>query len=247
MYLANYALPRMGEVTRCGILKKYEEIPFTSQLGTVMIERIVDFLFLLLILTSVIMIEFDVLASTLKHNENGIESNNFTFLISPWFISLAVILFLLLILSWLLRNRLRQTRLVQKFRSYLVKFTKGLKSVFHLRNPLLFTILTISIYGCYYLQTWFVMIAFAPTALLSPIVALVVLAFGTVGMVLPVQGGIGTFHALAVYALMLYGVSENDGTILALALHGSTAVFLIFIGAAALAILPIVNNKKIIF
>jgi len=47
MYLANYALPRLGEVTRCGILKRYEGVPFTSQLGTVLVERIVDVLFLL--------------------------------------------------------------------------------------------------------------------------------------------------------------------------------------------------------
>lgn len=246
MYLANFALPRMGEVTRCGILKKYEGVPFTSLLGTVIIERIVDFMFLLLMLISVIMIEWDVLASTLKHDGNGFESKNSPFLGSPWFLGLAVFLFLVSILGMILRKRLMQSGLVQKCRFYLVKFTEGLKSVLHLRNPYLFVLLTIGIYGCYYLLTWFVMISFAPTAQLSPIVALVVLSFGSVGMVLPVQGGIGTFHALVVYALMLYGISENDRTLIALVLHGSTTVFLIFIGAIALVLLPVVNREKTI-
>ena len=244
MYLANYALPRMGEVTRCGILKKYEGIPFTSQLGTVIIERIVDFLFLLLLLISVVIIEWDILAPTLIHTENCVESKNFLSLGNYYMVGIAVALLTLSVLGLFFRNQLMRTKLSDKFRSYLIKFSEGLKSVLHLQNPWLFVLLTICIYGCYYLLTLTVMLAFPPTAKLSPIVALVVVVFGSVGMVLPVQGGIGTFHALAAYALVLYGITQNDSILLALVLHGATALFMIFIGTLALIILPILNRKK---
>jgi uncharacterized membrane protein YbhN (UPF0104 family) len=233
----------LGEVTRCGILKKYDGVPFTSQLGTVFIERVVDFLFLLLILLTVLLVDWNVLASYFNPAENG-EPGKYAFLSSGLFWGLmiaAVVAFLLMILF---RKKLLRTRLAQKILGYGQKFLHGLKSVIRLKNPFLFVVLTFGIYGCYFLMTWFVMIGFAPTHSLSPMAGLAVLALGSVGMVMPVQGGIGTYHGFVTYTLTLYGIAESDALVLALVLHGSTTVFLILIGAAALALLPVLNRKK---
>ncbi len=243
MYLANYALPRLGEVTRCGVLKKYEGIPFTSQLGTVLMERIVDVIALLVMLAAVLLVDWNTLTSFGKLGQVGSESNGYSFLSSTWFFLLVGLLIALIVVAWLTRRSWSQTRPVLKIRSFLGKFLEGLKSVLRLKSPWLFILLTIGIYGSYYLMTWFVMLGFGPTQGLSPFIALAVLAFGSVGMALPVQGGLGTYHAFVVATLLLYGIAESDGMLLALVLHGSTTIFVIFIGILALVFLPLVNRQ----
>lgn len=244
MYLANFAAPRMGEVTRCGILTRYEKIPFTSQLGTVVIERVVDVVILLLIIMSVLLFDWNVLTDYLSDEMSVEGSGKNSFLTSWWFLSVVAIFVLLGILAVIFRKSLLKTKAARKIVSYIEKFIEGLKSILHLRKPGIFILLTIGIYACYFMMTWFVMIAFTPTTHLSPFVALAVLAMGSVGMVLPVQGGVGTYHAFVGATLTLYGISEYNSTLLAFVLHGSTSVFLIFIGAIALIFLPIVNPSR---
>ncbi|MFA5816775.1 MAG: lysylphosphatidylglycerol synthase transmembrane domain-containing protein [Bacteroidales bacterium] len=243
MYLANYAFPRLGEVTRCGILKRYEGVPFTSQLGTVLVERIVDVLFLLIMLACILVLNWDIL-STLISPEKGISGTKISFLQSPLFLVFIGLMILTTLILFVFRKRLMNLPFTVKLLSYAGKFTDGLKSVFRLRQPIGFVMLTAVIYGCYYLGTLFVFKAFAPTASLSPMVALSVLALGSIGMVLPVPGGIGTFHYFAFNTVILYGVSIPDGQLVTLVLHGSTTMFVIIIGAIALGILPIVNKRR---
>jgi hypothetical protein len=147
----------------------------------------------------------------------------------------------MIILFW---KRLKDKKLVKKAIELIKKFIDGIRSLFRLKNPLMFIVLTLGIYTCYYLMTWFVMLAFVPTSSLSPMVALAVLAMGSVGMVLPVQGGIGTYHFFAVETLVLFGTGRPDAQLLVFVLYGSTTFFIILVGAVALALLPWVNRKS---
>jgi hypothetical protein len=243
MYLANAAFPRLGEVTRCGILKKYNGVPFTSQLGTVLVERIVDLIFLIVLLTGVLVFNWDEL-STLIRPEKGISGTRLSFIQSPWFIGLVGIMIIIAVLIYSFRKQLMKFPLAIKLHSYAAKFGDGLKSVLRLKQPYVFVMLTVAIYACYYLSTLFVYKAFIPTASLSPMVALAVLATGSLGMVLPSPAGIGTFDVFAINTVILYGVTLADGQLVTLVLHGSTTLFIIIVGAIALGILPIVNKKK---
>jgi glycosyltransferase 2 family protein len=242
MYLANSAVPRMGEVTRCGILKRYEGVPFTSQIGTVLIERIVDVMFLLVILSVVLLFNWDVL-STLINLDQGAVSSKDSFLQSPLFLVAGGLMILVIALIIFFRRRLVSLPITKKILSYAGKFAEGLKSVFRLRQPIRFVLLTAAIYGCYYLSTFFVFKAFAPTASLSPMVALAVLAFGSIGMIFPIPNGFGPFDWFALNTLLFFGISTPDGQLVTLVLHGSTTLFVIVCGAIALGILPIVNKK----
>jgi uncharacterized protein (TIRG00374 family) len=242
MYLANLAVTRMGEVTRCGIVKKYEGVPFTSQLGTVLSERMVDVIFLLLMLVSVMAIDWNVLSSFL-HPADPAAGSKLAFIHSTWFLLLCLAAVISLVLLWVLRNRILKLKMAQRFLTYIHKFVDGIKSVFRLRRPFLFILLTVAIYGSYYLSTLFVFKAFAPTAGLSPFVTLVVLAMGSLGMVMPVPGGIGPFDYFAIQSLLLFNISVSDSQLVTLVLHGSTTLFIIVVGAIALALLPLVNRK----
>ncbi len=243
MYLANSAITRMGEVTRCGILKKYDGVPFTSQLGTVLIERIVDMIFLLILLFIVLVLNWSVL-STFVNPDPAMVTNKFGFLSSTLFLTLTGLLLLVAAGAIIFRKTLLELAIVKKILSYGEKFVVGLKSVFRLKQPLFFIVLTAAVYGCYYLSTFFVFKAFGPTSALSPMVAFAVLALASLGMVLPIPNGIGPFDWIALNTLILYGVNKADGQLVTLVLHGSTTLFIIVSGALALGILPIVNKKN---
>ena len=243
MYLANLAVPRMGEVTRCGIVKKYDGVPFTSQLGTVLVERVVDVIFLLFMLLSVLVLDWDVVSSFLQR-AGATGSDKLGFLRSGLFLAIVAGLLVIAAVGFLMRKRIMKHRIAQKLMGYFEKFTDGLKSVFKLRRPFRFVLLTIAVYGCYYLSTLFVLKAFGPTASLSPVVALAVLALGSVGMVLPSPGGIGTFDYFAIQTLMLYAVSVPDSQLVTLVMHGSTTLFIILVGAVALTLLPVFNRRS---
>jgi len=243
MYLANYALPRMGEVTRCGILKKYEKVPFTNQLGTVVAERTVDFLFLLLLLVVVAMIEWSKFlgfASEQTLDQNSWMVKIFTSGLIWVALGLGVTV---LILFFVFRKQLLKNPFVSKMAGFANKFVDGLRSVLKLKNPWLFLVYTFAIYALYFGMTYSVMLAFGPTKDLGVMAGLAVLTLGSVGMVVPVQGGIGSYHFFSIETLLLYGVMREDATILAFVLHGSMSLFLIVIGVFALALLPWVNRS----
>ncbi|MFO7617219.1 MAG: lysylphosphatidylglycerol synthase transmembrane domain-containing protein [Bacteroidales bacterium] len=242
MYLANYALPRLGEVSRCGILKKYERIPFSSLLGTVVVERVADVLFLSFLMIGVLAADWNMLAGFFYPERAGFERKELDI---PGFAIIALLAglaFLAVLLIWLNRNKLKEMPLFSKIWGFGAKFVDGLRSVMRLKKPWLFILLTTGIYGCYFLMTWFIVMAFEPTAGLSPMVSLAVLVMGSVGMVLPVQGGIGTYHFFALETLVMYGVSRPDGQLLTFVLYGATTLFVVVIGVIALGLLPIVNK-----
>ncbi len=243
MYLANYALPRMGEVTRCGILKKYDRIPFTNQLGTVVAERAVDFIMLLILLLIVAAIEwgrFIGFAQSQSLDESSFMVRLFTSG-AIWYFLLAGLLALAVII--LFRNRLLQIGLLKKMADLGAKFMTGLKSVMKLKNPGLFIFYTLAIYFLYFGMTYSVMLGFEPTRDLGLLAGLALVTLGSVGMVVPVQGGIGSYHFFSIETLLLYGVLRDDAVLLALVLHGSMSLFLIFIGVVALLLLPWLNRR----
>jgi len=242
MYLANYALPRLGEVSRCGILNKYERIPFSSLLGTVVVERVADVLFLSLVMMGVLVADWNMLAGFFRPELSGFERKQLDIPGLALIAILAGLVLVVILLLWLNRKKLMELPLFKKIWGFGAKFVEGLRSVMQLKKPWLFILLTIGIYGCYFLMTWFIVMAFEPTSGLSPMVSLAVLVMGSVGMVLPVQGGIGTYHFFALETLVMYGVSRPDGQLLTFVLYGATTLFVVVIGVIALGLLPIVNR-----
>lgn len=244
MYLANFALPRLGEVTRCGVLKRYEKVPFTPQLGTVVAERAVDFIVLVVLVVWVFIAEWTRISGFMMSQQLDQESfviKVFTSGLIFWIIGGGLLVVLLIVLF---RKPLSKLNIAKKLVDLFKQFVTGLKSVLKVRSPLLFILLTILIYASYFGMTFVVFVGFEPTSSLGWLPALTVLTLGSVGMVLPVQGGIGTYHFFAVETLLLYGVLRDDGQLFALVLHGSMSLFLILIGAIALILLPILNRNR---
>src|SRR5258705_7869298 len=110
-YFANLAFPRLGEVTRCGALSKAESIPFNVLLGTVIVERVVDVVSLLICLVLACILEFKRLGNFLLENIVDPIVKKFNQLIkSPFLIiTLIVLMVIIIFIIRYLKNKKKQS------------------------------------------------------------------------------------------------------------------------------------------
>lgn len=246
-YFANFIVPRMGEVTRCGTLYRLEKVPVNLSFGTVVAERIFDVLILLVLIGVNFLLEFDRLSTFFMEffqSKLGGGGGGGGFL---WvFLGFAVVAIPLAIYA--IRNKTLQAKLMQNaFFSKIVEFGKGmlegLLSIRKLRSPGLFIISTVSIWVLYYLVSYVLFFCIPETSTLGPLAGLTLLVVGAIGMAAPTQGGIGAYHLLVGNVMILYGLSQNDGLTLATFIHGTQMLFMLAIGALAFLFVLFKNGK----
>jgi len=235
-YLVNLAVPRLGEVSRCLALKKSDNIPVTSSLGTVVSERVLDVLSLLIITGLTMAIEFEKL--------NEFFSSFFTEKLSSPYLNFRNFLLLgtgfaiiVLLLWYLLRSRLRRSTWWYKMRSLGYQTWLGFISITRLENPWAFWLSTLAIWILYYFMSYVVFFAMGPTTHLGWRAGLALLVMGGLAMSAPVQGGIGAFHLLVAGLLIYYEVSREDGLSFAFLLHSSQIVMILLTGLISSVVL----------
>lgn len=243
-YFANLALPRMGEFTRCGVLSKYEKMSFSKLLGTVVLERVIDLLIFLLLLLFVLTTQMNIVIEFLENNPEIMQALHTVF--GRWVV-LPIIIGLVLVI-YACRNLIRSIPFYKKIKNIFVGIGEGFKSITSLKRKWEFIFHTFLIWFLYYLMGYVVFFAFDFTSGLSPIIGLTVFAMSTIGMVLPVQGGIGTWHFMVIACLLIYlpNVENIDSLARAYAFlaHGSMNLMLIFTGVCSLIALPLLNRKN---
>lgn len=237
-YFANNLVPRLGEVTRCGILKKNDKVSMTSAFGSVVAERALDLLILIILGSFTFLIEFDKLNSFIIENfqEKLPETKSIYGLV---FTGLGIGLVLLLIAFFLFkifRDQLHRNPLYLKIRQFVKELLDGFLSIRKIKNQFGFWVSTFGIWLLYYLMLIVVFYAFPPTSNLSLIAGLTLLIMSGLGMSAPVQGGIGVFHILVSSVLVLYGISANDGKVFALIAHTTQFLTVMLFGGISFVI-----------
>lgn len=246
-YLANLAVPRLGEVTRCGSLSKAEKIPFNSLLGTVIVERIVDVISLLACLILTAVIEYDRLGNFLMdaiiHPLTARLSQS---LQSAVFLSIVAVVMIALIgvVIWFVKKS-RQSAEESKIVTMIRGLVDGLLSIGQMKRPFAFIFHTVLIWFMYFLMAYVAFFALPTTRALTWSAGMFVLVIGGLGMSAPVQGGIGVYHLLVSQGLMLYGLSQQDGLAFATLLHTSQLLVVIFSGAVSFLLLFLVSKKDL--
>ena len=238
-YLMNLALPRMGEVSRRGVMARYEKISFTKLFGTVVAERLVDMISLLLLLLAVIITQMGKLLDFLHQNPEIEEKLN-TWLLSPW---LLILFFVVILLIFVFRKSITQSFIYRKISGILHNFREGFVSIRSIRKKGWFYFHSALIWVLYYLMLYVTFYAFDFTRDLNPIAGLTTFVMASFGMVAPVQGGIGAWHFMAKEALALYGVANENGIIFAFVVHSSSTAMIIVVGLLSLLALPFVNRN----
>ena len=250
-YFANYIVPRMGEVTRCGTLYRLEKVPVNLSFGTVVAERIFDVLILLVLIGLNFILEFERLSTFFtdffqsKISGGETPAGGGTGLILGILLTgiiLIVLVGIYIFRNAALRDKIQQNALIQKIIKFALGMLEGLLSIRKLKNPGLFILSTVSIWVLYYLVSYVLFFCIPETSNLGPLAGLTLLVVGAIGMTAPTQGGIGAYHLLVGNVMVLYGLSQKDGITLATFIHGAQMLFMLATGA--LAFLYVLIQKK---
>lgn len=239
-YLMNLVIPRMGEISRCGVLSRYEKISFTKLVGTVVTERFIDVIMMLLLTLIVAVTQLAKLVQFLDNNpeiKSKLESITFSPIMIIGVIALVVALYLA-------RQRIKRSNFFHKLNDVLHKFGEGLRTIRNMKNKGAFIFHTVFIWLMYYLMLYVVFFAFGFTSNLPAMAGLTTFVLGSYGMVAPVQGGIGAWHFMAIQALIVYGISKADAVVFAFLAHSSMTAMMIVVGLISLLILPFINRRN---
>ncbi len=234
-YLANLALPRIGEITRCVALGRKEKIPVDQLVGTVVVERTIDFFSLLAIAVVVFFTSGSRINQFLKESifipmrEKMFSIFGFTWIL--W----AVIIFITTITLFLLiryRRKLRKMRFFSKLFDIARGVINGLKTITSLERKWEFLFHTIFIWLNYVLMTWVVAFSLQSTSQLSFHDSFFILVIGGLAMSAPVQSGMGIFHWTVSRGIALVeGVTLEEGLSYAIFAHESQLIFILIVGA----------------
>jgi len=246
-YFANLAIPRLGEVSRCAVISKYDNAPVSKIFGTVIIERIIDAFTLLLILTMTVVLQYRVLdefthtyvIDPLKGKLDALSHSGTEFYL---LIGLSVVVIILL--AYFGIKLLRKMHFYDKLKNIVKELIEGIRTIEKVDHKGWFLFHSVFIWVMYYLMTYVCFFCFDSTANLGMLAALSVLVFGSIGFAAPVQGGFGAYHAMVTQTLLLYGISRPDGLAYAILTHTSQTLAMIVFGLGSMIALPLMNSKR---
>ncbi|NJN42297.1 MAG: flippase-like domain-containing protein [Flammeovirgaceae bacterium] len=225
-YLVNLAIPRGGEVSRCYNLYKLDKAPIEISFGTVVTERIIDIILLLILVFTTFIIEWDKLSvfiATLPLGESD-------FIIPNWLLVAIIVLLLVGATIYILRKN-------KKVQVIIAGFKVGLISVFNLEKKGVFIIYSVVVWLLYFVMTYVVMMAFPETADLGVSAVTTIFAIGAIAMAIPLPGGAGSYHTLVPAGLVLfYNLPSVDAIAFVFVFHAWQTIILILGGVVSLII-----------
>lgn len=236
-YIANLALPRAGEVAKCTVLAKYEKAPAHKMIGTIVAERAFDMLSLIVIAMLAFVLQAQFLGSFVASVTGSV---NEKFQSSKMILLIALGVFALTIPLAVYIYRKNKESKVGKF---VKELTRGILSIIYMKQRWPFLGYTVLIWLCYLLQLYIGFWCLAETAHLSLAAALVVLVYGSIGMIVT-PGGIGLYTLLVAQMLVAYGIDEVPAQAFGwIAWVAQTAVILI-LGLISLLSIQTYNRKR---
>ena len=236
-YLANCIFPRLGEVVRCSVLKRKENIPFDKTLGSVISERIIDLTVLFGLAFLVIVFQWKLLGSLVTSWMVPLINK----LINNVLLGIIVILVGVVGIVFLIRIIKRNKKIASLWHG----FVDGIKSVVTMKKKWRFVLYTLAVWVFYVFMTWLPFYMLAETSHLGLVEAITLLGIATLGVVAPVPGGIGTYHFIAITLLSgFYGISEQVAGSFAAINHGSQMIFYLITGLLAYVVMFFFDKRK---
>ena len=239
-YAVNLVLPRVGEVWRCGMVAKYDNISFTKLLGTLLIDRVSDTIMVGLITLSIVTFNMDFFWDFFRKNPELI--TGFRSMFNSIWIYAFVVFFIFGV--WFVFKYLSNFTLVQKAKGMLRNIWTGIKSVWVMERKGLFLVQTLLIWLGYFLYFYITFYAFDFTRDLGISVGLIAFTMSSIGVAVPVQGGIGPWHFMVIATLTCFGVNENDAAAFALVVHTIQTAWVAVCGLLGVAALPVLNREN---
>lgn len=237
MYFVNLIIPRAGEIARCTVLSRTDKIPFTKLVGTVFVERMADFIMLIILSIGIFAMNIPAISSIFTDNPELLE--NIDKLISVRNLMIALLVIVIIGFAfWIIRKRLHKSHHKSKIAEIKEHFIDGIKSIMHMENKWLFIGHTAFIFFMWLLMMFVIFWSYKPTEDLSLRIGMVTFLMGGLAMLAPIQGGIGPWHFMVYITLYTYGIPIDQGKIFALICHTSSNLlpYIIFGGISLLVL-----------
>ena len=240
-YGVNLIFPRLGEVWRCTMINRYEKISFTKLFGTLITDRLADTIAVALIIIAAFIMNVPYFKGFFIQHPETFDAF-YDIITSVWlYIGLAVIVGII----WLCFALFKKHPFVKKIKEMLFQIWEGIFSIVRMKKKWLFLLYTLLIWIGYYLYFYICFYAFPFTENLGWNRGLIAFGMSSIAMGVPVQGGIGAWHAMVVAVLMGFGLSSTDAGAFALCVHTIQAVvFTAMFGLFGVLALPMANRKK---
>ena len=246
-YFINLAIPRGGEVSRCYTLYRLNKTPVDVSLGTVVAERVIDLVFLLVLIGVSFLIQLDQLVYFFEKIDLQQGTSQGGGL--PVFILLGLVLFLLglfFIAFYIYKTRRYfALKMLSRSRSVIKGIKSGVLVVFKLDNKGLFIFHSLFIWLLYYLMSYFILMAFPETEHIGLLAALTIFVIGGIAVAIPLPGGAGSYHVLVPLGLViLYGLEQDIAVAYTFILHGWQTVIIILLGAFSMLLSQYYGSKQ---
>ncbi len=250
-YLFNIVVPRLGEITRCGILQRTSKVPFSILFGTVLSERFFDMICLIVLISITILLQLSFLADFLDkyicHPLMERFENNYIIFI----IAFCAVILLIIIVYKFLKKRFRKTtpgKRMSWLKMQIKGMVSGVNTIRYMRKKWTFLFYTFMIWFNYFLMVYLCFFAIEGTLHLGLTEGVTVLSLGSLGIVAPVPGGIGTYHFIVIKTLTeLYNITPEAAVSYAYIAHASQILMLLIAGLFSLVMISLIRKKTSYF
>ncbi len=251
-YFTNMFIPRAGEISRCSALNKVDKIPVDKLFGTILVERLLDFVFLIILFLLILILKFDLILqffTALGLQSSGSVPSSST----KYYVIVAVLLFCGLA-YYVLKKWIVPTIFYEKITDFIDGLKEGFKSIKKMKRKSFFWFHTFSIWIMYFLMTYVCFQAIPETSHLSISDGLFLLVLGGIGMVIPTPGGVGSYHAIVMIGLSVLGVGtivlsengdpSNPALLFPTIVHIAQTLVSIIMGSIGLLVLFLSKKKQ---
>ncbi len=232
-YASSLVIPRVGEVLRCGILRRYDGVNFSRSVGTVVTERLVDTAMILLLSFVTVLVQIPVFLMFFRRTGVSLEGFLGSFSSTGYFV-MAVCGVLVALASWRMFRRLG---MFARGKAVVRDVCDGLVSVCKVERRFLYLLYSVSIWVCYYLHFYLTFFCFSSTSHLGAMAALVAFVTGTFAVIVPTPNGAGPWHFAVKTVLVLYGVEQCSAAAFVLIVHTLQTLLVALLGGYAMVAL----------
>ena len=241
-YLANAAVPRLGEILKCTFLARYEHLKVDKLVGTILVERTFDFVCYLIFIGITILIQINLIGAYAKKEFDTLIQSSGIPVWAKLLMVILVILFIVYGIKYLLK-KYPHNNIIIKINNFFRGIGAGFTSLRNLKHRRLFVLHTFFIWAMYLLQIYLGFSAMDGTAHLSLKAACSVLSLATLAMI-ATPGGIGSFPFFVMETLTIYAISQPMGKAFGWLMWGVSTGLVIVLGLLALLLLPYINKNK---
>ena len=228
-YAVSLLIPRIGEFARCGVLKRYDKVSFPKALGTVVTERTIDSLLVLLIAGLTFLFQFKVFTTFFQKTGTSMDTVLYRFTTTGYIVTLACGAAAIGLIVYLLRK----LSIYNKVKNTLQGLWQGIASLRNIKNIPLFIFFTLAIWGSYFVHYYLTFFCFEATSHLSISCALVTFIVGSIAVIVPTPNGAGPWHFAVKTMLVLYGIAETDALYFVLIVHSIQTLLVVALGIYA--------------